>query len=284
MALNTAANISSFVNDVFEDALFVARDNELMTSLITVFNDRTGSASRKNQEYGTATMNTVGESDDLASQTLTPTALSTLTPIEVGAQFFVTDYREESDLFVARLDAAIELGRSMAQRIETHILGNFSSLTGGTVGTAGNSMTWGLFYAALTNLKIQNAPAPYYCVLTPAQWHDLGTAVLPAGGVSQTNAPALQNEAALKFWVGRVGGVEIFVTNNISIDASDDATGAMFSRPSLALDIRRAPRLEPERDASRRGLELNISAVYAHGVWRPDFGVQIVSDSATPTS
>ena len=35
-------------------------------------------------------------------------------------------------------------------------------------------------------------------------------------------------------------------------------------------------RLEPERDASRRGWELNLSTVYAHGVWRPTYGVQMI--------
>ena len=52
---------------------------------------------------------------------------------------------------------------------------------------------------------------------------------------------------------------------------------------ALALDMRRAPRLEPERDASRRGYELNLSAVYAHGVWRPKFGVCGIFTNAAVT-
>ena len=52
---------------------------------------------------------------------------------------------------------------------------------------------------------------------------------------------------------------------------------------ALALDVRRAPRVERQRDASRRAEELNLSAVYAHGVWRPKFGVKIISDASIPT-
>lgn len=81
----------------------------------------------------------------------------------------------------------------------------------------------------------------------------------------------------------RIYGVDVFVTSNIPV-TSNNARGLMFSREALALDVRRAPRLEPERDASRRGWELVMSAVYAHGTWRPEWGVQIFTDATTPTS
>jgi hypothetical protein len=60
-------------------------------------------------------------------------------------------------------------------------------------------------------------------------------------------------------------------------------TAGIFSPLALALDVRRAPRIEPERDASRRATELNLSSVYAHGVWRPKYGVQLISDASTPS-
>jgi hypothetical protein len=69
-----------------------------------------------------------------------------------------------------------------------------------------------------------------------------------------------------------------------SVDANDDFKGAVFPRPAIAIDWRRRVRVEPERDASRRGWELNMSAVYAHGVWRPARGVILYFDAATPSS
>ncbi len=85
-----------------------------------------------------------------------------------------------------------------------------------------------------------------------------------------------------RFWIARAAGVNIFLTSNITIDGSDDAVAAIFSRPAIAFDNRRAPRLEPERDASRRGWELNLTSVYAHGMWRETYGVQIISDATAP--
>jgi hypothetical protein len=77
-------------------------------------------------------------------------------------------------------------------------------------------------------------------------------------------------------------GCMIFESANLTPDGGDDVTAGIFSPMALALDVRRAPRIEPERDASRRATELNLSAVYAHGVWRPKFGVKLISDATVP--
>ena len=72
------------------------------------------------------------------------------------------------------------------------------------------------------------------------------------------------------------------VSNAISVDASDDAYGAIYVPQSMALDTRKAFNIRPERDESRELTELNASMWYAYGVWRPAFGVAILSDAITP--
>lgn len=278
--INNAANIAAFVNTIYEDALLVARDNNLMAALVTSFADRSGTALRSLQTYGTATMNSISDVDDLSSQVLSPTQLSTLTPGEFGSQFLLTDLRLETDPFGLRNDAAMELGQAMAQKIERDLLGTFTSLTGGTVGAAGSACSWAYFYSALSRLRAQNAPLPYVFVCHPYHWYQLGKAVAP--GATVTNSPAIQDAVLRNFYVGSVSGVDIYTSANITIDGSDDAVSAMFSRPAIALDIRRAPRIEVERDSSRRAWELNMSAVYAVGAWRKTFGVQATFDAAAP--
>lgn len=283
MAMVLASDIGTYVQTIYEDAMFIARDNNLMASLVLNFNNMSGTAARSRSEYGTAVINTITEADDLTSQAFTPSVSNTLTPGEVGAQFLITDSRVESDPFGVRADASMELGMAMAQSVETNLLGNFSSLTGGTVGAAGTAITWGHFYAMLSRLRNGNAPGPYYFVCHPYQWHVLGKAVSNVGSTSNT-APDFLNEVARNFFVQQVGQVSVFTSANISIDGSDDAYCALFSPTAIGLDWRRMPRIEPERDASRRGWELNLSALYAHGVWRPAFGVQGIFDAATPSS
>lgn len=282
-ALNPTTDISSYIQTIFEDAMFVLRETNFATRLVTNFADRTGNASRSSSEYGSATVSTIGETDDLQSQSFTPSTLATVTPAEAGAQFFLPDLRVESDPFTVRNDAAQELGMATAKKINVDIIGNFSSLTGGTVGSAGTTITWGHFFAALSRLKDTSAMPPYMCVLHHFQWHELAKAASPAAA-AVTNSPAFQDEVMRRWFVGRVAEVDIFTTTDITIDASDDAYGAMFARSAIAYDQRRAPRLEPERDASRRGWELNMSTVYGHGVWRPGTGITMLFDAATPSS
>lgn len=279
---NTYADITTYVQTIYEDALFAARETGFMSNLVTRFS-ADGMAARTGKEYPKATVSAIGESDDLSSQVWKPSDLSTLTPAEYGAQFFLTDQRLESDPEGYRADAALELGTAMGEAINTALLGNFSSLTGGTVGVAGTAITWGHFFAMRSQLKAQKAPGPYVCVMHDYQWHVLAKAASLAA--STQPVPSWLTDTVLMNWyTATVAGVSIFTTSDISIDTGVDAYCAVFSPAALALDTRRAPRIEPERDASRRGWELNLSCVYAHGVWRPKFGVQGIFDAAAPTS
>jgi hypothetical protein len=283
MATNTQANIAAYMQTIFDDAMFIARDVVLMPRLVTQFSDTTDeSKTRTSSIYGSLTMATLGETDDLASQSFTPAALATLTPSESGGQVFITDKRISSDPFGAQNDASLELGAAMGAKINTDLLDDMANFTGGTVGAAGTVITWGHFFAARTQLKATKAPMPYRCVLHEYQWHVLAKAVAPAATV--TNAPQFQDEITRQWYAGSVAGVDIFTTSDITIDGSGDAKGGMFSPSALALDGRRAPRIEPERDASRRGWELNETAVYAHGVWRAAFGILLHFDAAVPSS
>ena len=279
---NLYANISSYVNTIYDGALLVMREETLAPSIVRVFSDKQGMAVRDNSQYGTATMNSIGEADDLTSQVFTPSSIATLTPAEYGAQFLLTDQRVESDPFSVQSDAASELGASMAEGIDTNVFGNFSSLTGGTVGASGSAISWTYFFNAVALLDATHAPRPYVAVMHPYQWVILQRAAGVAG--SATNVSEYLKDAADRnFFAGVVGGVQIYTHSNVQTVSTDSYMG-MWSlrRPAIALDMRRAPRLERERDASRRAWELNMTGVYAHGVWEPAKGVHGIFAKTTP--
>lgn len=279
--LNPSTNIAAFVQTIYEDAMLVVRDNALATSLVTVYSDRSGTAARTRSDWGTATIQAIGETDDMTSQAFSPTAGNSLTPAEAGGQFFLTDLRVETDPFDVRSDAAMELGMAVADKIDVDIFGNFSSLTGGTVGASGSVITWNYFNAMLARLVAQKAPRPYVFVCHPYQWNSLAKAASVAAA-ARTNAPEYLMEAvARNYFIANYSGVDIFVTSNVPL-STNDAYAAMFSRPAIAFDVRRSPRLEPERDASRRGWELNMSVVYGEGVWKANYGIQGLFDCTAP--
>lgn len=278
---NLGADIASYVKQIEQQCDVVARDNNIMAALVRGFNDTSGTAIRNRSEYGTATIAQITDADDLASQTFNPTVANQLTPYEFGAQFFLTDTHRRNHPFAIDSDAPRELGMAMAQKVEKDLLALFTSFTGGTLLSSGN-MTWGLILAAQALLRAQNPEGNLACVMHPYQLHSMGTALIPGAGLSQTNAPALQDSLIRKFWVGNAYGIDFYHTSNLA--AGTGVTAGMFVQEALALDSRVPPGIEPERDASRRGYELNMTATYAAGVWRPAWGVKIQTAGTAPTA
>ena len=106
----------------------------------------------------------------------------------------------------------------------------------------------------------------------------MAEAVAPSATV--TNSPQFQDEVLRQWDGGTVAGVDIFYSTNLPTSGTD-AYSAIFNPNAMAFDLRRDFRLEPERDASKRAWELNASMLYAHGVWRPLWGVQYIHDAST---
>ena len=100
-----------------------------------------------------------------------------------------------------------------------------------------------------------------------------------------TNAPDFQDEIMRKFYVANVAGLDgIFVSANVETSGGTGAYGAVFNPNAIGFDVRSGITLEPERDASKRAWELNMTALYATGAIRPLWGVQILHDITAPTS
>lgn len=285
MPLNTWSDISSIAQNIQDDAIFVIREAGQMQGLITVFRDASGMNPRVGYQYNQGTALAVAEVDDLTSKAFTPSADQTLTPAEIGLQFFVTDQRRDSEAPESIItDAGRELGLAALDKIESDLVGDIASLTGGTVGTAGSAITWGYVAAAIAQARNANKSnsIPLACVVHGYQWAVLAKAASVAGA-SVAVAPNFQDEMTRNGFVANFMGVPMYQVFSTP-DSGDDFTGGVFPREALAIDWRRAVRVEPERDASRRGTEFNMSAVYAHGIWRPTRGVKMIFDATAPTS
>jgi len=286
--INTFSDLGAIAQTVQDDAVFVVRETYQMQNLVTVLTDMTGGNTRTGYEYNQGTAKDVGESDDLASEAFAPAADQTLTPSEIGLQFFITDKRAESEApEMIMTDAARELAFAAGDKVETDILGDFSSLTGGTVGAAGTTITWGYVAAAISQARNANKSnsKPLACVIHGYQAAVLAKTASVAGASSLAQAPGMTDDISRNYMRAAFQflGVPIYQVY-ADADSDDDFTGAVFPREALALDWRRPIRVEAERDASRRGIELNMSAMYANGVWRPARGVQMTFDAAAPTS
>lgn len=282
MAITQYTSISSFIASIYEDAVLVAREGGLMPSLVSNYSAQ-GRMTRAFSTRPEVSYETVADAVDYSNPTtFGKSSVGTLTPGEVIAQFILTDANVESDPDNARAMAAQELGEAAAKKIDTDLVGVFSSFTADT-GTANSSFSTTIMADAISTLRAAYAPSGgLRAVLHPYHWHDI---FLETGVPAATyaNKDAMTTQALRDYWMANYLGVPVYTSANIAIDTSTDAVSAVFAPQAIAFDVRRPYRLEPERDASLRAWELNATMVYAYGLGeRPTWGVKMTSDATAP--
>ena len=282
MAITQYTSISSFVAGIYEDSVLVAREAGLMPPLVSRYSAQ-GRMVRTFSTRPEVSYESVADAVDYSNPTtFGKSSVGTLTPAEVIAQFILTDANIESDPDNARNQAAQELGEAAAKKVDTDLLTVFSSFTVDT-GTANSAFSSTIMADAISRLRAAYAPTgALRAVLHPYHWHDVFIETgVPAA--TYANKDEMTTQALRDYWMANYLGVPVYTSANIGVDGNDDAISAVFAPQAIALDIRRAYRVEPERDASLRAWELNATMVYAVGLGeRPTWGVKITADATAP--
>lgn len=280
MTDSTTTSLNSLFAEIYEGALFVAREQSLMPGLVTNYS-ATGMQNRNIGIYPTLTAQEVDEGTDYANATeWTKSSKMALTPKAVITQVVLTDQRIATDPDDARRDAAREMGGAIATKIDTDLLDLFSGFDN-TIGAAGSTMTIKRVAAGIAQLRNANAPNPIYAVLHPYHWHDVWVE-LGQPSANQSFLGDVANEAMRQWYVGSWINATWFVSANISVDSEDDAYSGLFNPEALALDTRKPPTIEPERDASKQAWELNMTAWYGVAERRGEYGCYLLGDAAAP--
>lgn len=283
MVQTVLTDLNSLYNKIYEDSLFVAREQTLMAELVTV---RGGSGYTQRvvpiREQATAT--TIADGTSYTPERFDKTSKATLTPGEVMAshditrQTLLTD--DPGDIAA---DSAMELGMAVAEKVDTDLLGLFSGLSTG-VGAVATSLSLAKLGAAVALLTGAKARGQYYGVLHPYQWHDIWIELgQPAATFSFLGEAA--NEAMRQYAVSQLVNAMWFTSANISIDGNDDAIGGVFNREAFMLDVREDYELwtEDRLDTNDRKIVLSGHMGYAYGEIRDEFGVKITSDASAPS-
>ncbi len=275
-------------------------------------------------ELTRATTIALSDGIDLATaEQITDTTLQ-ITPTEFGAQVFVTDLARDqitkrTDLVrqVGRI-----LGNSMVTKEDVDLLTQIDSFNT-TTGGAGVSLTLGHIMAQITSVKSggqaagaivagtqEPGPGPWYSVWSSNQLHSVlkqmafGTTLgytaatdndftrAPSNtydgavaSIAGSQTPISDNRAFREAVVGRVASATVLVDDNLGKDASDDAKGGSYSKEAMVqVHFRGGPKMEPDRDPSKRGTEYNIIMVKGVGEWKDQWGVEGLFDAASPTT
>jgi hypothetical protein len=100
------------------------------------------------------------------------------------------------------------------------------------------------------------------------------------------NITDLGNEALRQGYVGTIAGIQIFESNNVAVDVSDDAVGAVFSAECFGVAMQNDLNIEMQRNASLRAEEVVATARYGVAELFDDtatakYGVKMTSDALT---
>ena len=274
---STYDGIKTLVANIYDLALLTAQEGNVIAPFVTVFNE-TGSAPRVFGSYSGGTFASVAEDADMTPQAFNASASGTITPATYGQQFLLTTRRIRSDPNNAQAEAGQYLGETAAAHIDTNLAGVFSSFTGGSVGTAGGTLTWTNILRAQAYMRTNKIFGRYTVILHPVQWFYLtsGTTGVP----TFIDNPDLKNSIIGGFYQASFSNMDFFADANIASGTA--AVAGMFAKPAIALDMRQPFTINPQWDASYSGSgawELNASMEYGFGVYHPTYGVKLVGTS-----
>lgn len=277
MAASTTATLDDLFSNIIKEAIFTAQEQSLVRNLVTVY-DISGESGKTVQVpvYPEIAASALTEGTDLSSTTVSTTS-KTISVGEVGVQAVLTDLAARSATGDTAGDMGRLLGEAVAKKMDTDLIGLFSGFSGG-LGAAGTEITVADIFKAAARLRAANATGQMAAVIHPYQAYQLKSNLTNA--FANPNGGDLQNEAMRNGYVGSIAGVDVYESANISVDGSDDSVGAVFVPNALGLAIKWDVNIEPQRDASLRGWELNATACYGVGELVDAYGQSLTFDAA----
>jgi hypothetical protein len=275
MAASTTSTLSDLFTNVIAAARFTAEEQSLLRNLVTVYNiDAQPGVTIQVPKYPAVSAATLTEGTDMSSTTVSTSSVS-ITVGEVGAQVFLTDMAAMGAGNPAD-ELGTVLGNSIATKMDTDVIALFDGFST-SLGATTTELTAAYLFQAAATLRANKAPGRLVGVFHPYQVYALKANL--TNTFANPNGGDLQNEAMRSGYVGTIAGIDIFESANITVDGSGDAKGAVFAPEAMAMAMKRDFNLEPERDASNRGFELNATAIYGVGELDDAYGVEMYFDA-----
>lgn len=277
MASTTTSTLDDLFVNIVREAIFTAQESSLVRNLVTTY-DISGDDGKAIQVpiYPEVSAAALTEGSDMSSTAVSTTS-ATITAAEVGVQAVLTDLAARSSARDIAADLGKVLGEAVAKKMDEDLIALFDGFST-SLGAAGTELTAPYIFNAAARLDAANAPGPKYAVIHPYQAYNLKSGL--TNTFANPNGGDLQNEAMRNGYVGTIAGVDIFESANISVDGSDDSKGAVFVPQALGLAVKWDVNIEPQRDASIRGWELNATACYGVGELKDGYGIEMLFDAA----
>jgi hypothetical protein len=276
----TSSTLSELYTNITQEAIFTFQETSVMRPLVTLYPLMGSGKVAEVPVYPAISAAAVNEATDLSNTAVNPTS-ATITASEIGVMTTLTDLGASSASRNVGADIGRLFGEAIAKKVDTDLIGLFSSFTTNTAGAAGTELTADLLFKAQAQLRSLNVPAPYYAVFHPKAVFNLKKTLTQGGyGTSSYALSDIGNEALRNGYIGTIAGISLFEDANFTIDGSDDSVGGVFSPIAIGLAMKEDFKVETQRDASMRATEIVASIVYGKAVVKENYGVAVTTDCA----
>ena len=294
MAYTDTAQLSDTIQTVIAEARYTEQIKEVISGVCWKITKPLHDGSTINLPYwGTVSANNLSEGIDMVNPQAMEDTNIQFTPGEVGAQILLTDkVTRDNNEDVLRAAGRI-LGEAMIAKREQDLAGQFADATTDLGGT-GSAATLGIIAAARATLagnSLANggpAPMPYGVIHHPYVLLDLVDVLTPTAPGSNSHiavGSGIAEDTLANYTIGRVFGMPVLESANISINSTPDAVGVVLSMGTgggLVLATANEWGISPERDESLRATELNVVGEYAVGEYLPGWLVSLTNDATAP--
>jgi len=274
----TSSTISELYTEIVAEALFVASEKSLMRGLVKNYQIVGQGLSVEVPIYAVVSAAGVNEATDLSNTAINPSSV-TITASEIGIMTTLTDLGRNAASRNVAADIGKLFGEAIAKKIDVDLIALFDGFSK-IVGGADVAFSAAKLFEATAELRNLGVPTQdLACVVHPFIAYDLKGAL--TNTFANPNPSDVANEAMNTGFVGRVAGVPVYESSNISnTGTTGDYKGALFYRDAMGLAMMQDLKIETQRDASLRADEIVATAVYGVSELHDTYGVELMMDSS----
>ena len=274
----TSSTISELYTEIVAEALFVASERSLMRGLVKNYAIVGQGLSVEVPIYAVVSAAGVSEATDLSNTAINPSSV-TITASEIGIMTPLTDLGRNAASRNVAADIGKLFGEAIAKKIDVDLIALFDGFSK-IVGGADVAFSAAKLFEATAELRNLGVPTQdLACVVHPYIAYDLKGAL--TNTFANPNPSDVANEAMSTGFVGRIAGVPVYESSNISnTGTTGDYKGALFHKDAMGLAMMQDIKIETQRDASLRADEIVATAVYGVSELHDTYGVELMNDSS----
>ena len=262
---SSSGNLGSIQRTVISQMRYTEEHNMPVVNLIEKFTLRKGEKQIDIPKAGQMTASDLVDGIDMTDSEDIDATVVTATTAEVGLKVIITDKlarQFNQDVFgvVGR-----QMGDAMARKKDTDAIALFPSLNNGTAfGEDNKDLSYANASAAIANAKANKFGNPLFVVHHPNAIYNLSKDAAQVGTTGAQLPDAFAQAQVRSFYTGvRINQVPFFEDGNIEkVSGTDSGIGVIAHKTALGHVSSQARRVERQRDASLRAVELVITEDY----------------------